>query len=88
MATATPAPRMARKYSSRLAARATEMASTRTGAPGMRRSRQLPVATTMPASAAAANHMRSESSMAVGMAAEVTSTPMEPLVSDATPTSR
>ena len=45
------------------------MPSTRMGAPGLRRSRQLPVASTTTPSAAAANHMRSESSIAVGMAA-------------------
>ena len=45
------------------------MPSTRSGAPGVRRSRQLPVAATTMPSAAAANAMRRQSSIVAGMSA-------------------
>ena len=45
------------------------MPSTRSGAPGVRRSRQLPVTRTTTPSAAAAKTMRRQSSMVAGMSA-------------------
>ena len=69
MATATPVERMARKYRIRLSASATLIPSTRSGAPRLSRSRQLPVAATTTPSAAAAKAMRRQSSMVAGMSA-------------------
>ena len=53
----------------RLSDSAMLMPSTRSGAPGARRSRQLPVARTTTPSAAAAKTMRRQSSMVAGMSA-------------------
>ena len=69
MATATPVERMARKYMIRLNASETLIPSRRMGAPGLRRSRQLPLTRTTMPSAAAANAMRRQSSIVAGISA-------------------